>query len=71
MVFEHDIGLEKLVTWYQQNNPLSPWHTLSRAALFAQNNDELNAAREYRRVAESGEFDFEQSMVLVACTIAS
>ena len=64
LVFEHDIGLEKLVTWYQQNNPLSPWHTLSRAALFAQNNDELNAAREYRRVAESGEFDFEQSMVL-------
>ena len=29
-----------------------------------QNNDELNAAREYRRVAESGEFDFEHSMVL-------
>ena len=64
LVFEHDIGLEQLVTWYQQNNPLSPWHTLARAALFAQNKDELNAAREYRRVAESGEFDFEHSMVL-------
>ena len=64
LVFDHDIGLEQLVTWYQQNNPLSPWHTLARAALFAQNNDELNAAREYRRVAESGEFDFENSMVL-------
>ena len=64
LVFDHDIGLEQLVTWYQQNNPLSPWHTLARAALFAQNNDELNAAREYRRVAESGAFDFEHSMVL-------
>jgi len=64
LVFDHDIGLEQLVTWYQQNDPLSPWHTLARAALFAQNNDELNAAREYRRVAESGEFDFEHSMVL-------
>ncbi|HII23047.1 MAG TPA: hypothetical protein HA359_02195 [Candidatus Poseidoniaceae archaeon] len=64
LVFDHDIGLEQLVTWYQQNNPLSPWHTLARAALFAQNNDELNAAREYRRVAESREFDFEHSMVL-------
>ena len=32
--------------------------------LFAQENDELNAAREYRRVAESGAFDFENSMVL-------
>ena len=64
LVFDHDIGLEQLVTWYQHNNPLSPWHTLARAALFAQDNDELNAAREYRRVAESGEFDFEHSMVL-------
>ena len=64
LVFDHDIGLEQLVTWYQQNNPLSPWHTLARAALFAQNNDELNAAREYRRAAESKEFNFEHSMVL-------
>ena len=64
LVFDHDIGLEELVVWYQKNNPLSPWHTLSRAALFAQSGDELNAAREYRRVAESGAFDFENSMVL-------
>ncbi len=64
LVFDHDIGLEGLVDWYQKNNPLSQWHTLARAALFAQNDDELNAAREYRRVAESGAFDFEHSMVL-------
>lgn len=64
LVFEYDIGLEQLVTWYQQNDPLSPWHTLSRAALFAQNNEELNAAREYRRAAESEEFDYEHSMIL-------
>jgi len=64
LVFEYDIGLEQLVTWYQQNDPLSPWHTLSRAALFAQNNEELNAAREYRRAAESEEYDYEHSMIL-------
>ena len=64
LVFDYDIGLSELVTWYQKNDPLSPWHTLARAALFAQSNDELNAAREYRRVAESGAFDFENSMVL-------
>ena len=64
LVFDYDIGLSDLVSWYQSNDPLSPWHTLARAALFAQENDELNAAREYRRVAESGAFDFENSMVL-------
>ena len=64
LVFDYDIGLTDLVTWYQKNDPLSPWHTLARAALFAQDSDELNAAREYRRVAESGAFDFENSMIL-------
>jgi len=64
LVFDHDIGLEGLVTWFQQNSPLSPWHTVSRAALFAQNHDELNAAREYKRAAESGRFEFEEKMIL-------
>ena len=64
LVFDYDIGLADLVTWYQTNDPLSPWHTLARAALFAQEKDELNAAREYRRVAENSEFDFENSMIL-------
>ena len=64
LIFEHDIGLDSMVSWYQQHSPLSPYHTLSRAALYAQNNDELNAAREYKRAAESSEFNFEQQMSL-------
>ena len=64
LIFEHDIGLDSMVSWYQKYSPLSPYHTLSRAALYAQNNDELNAAREYKRAAESSEFNFEQQMSL-------
>jgi negative regulator of replication initiation len=64
LIFEHDIGLPSLVSWYQDNDPLSPWHTVSRAAVSAQNNDEINAARDYRRAAEHNEFDFEHSMIL-------
>ena len=64
LVFEHDIGLPSLVSWYQDNDPLSPWHTVSRAAVSAENNDEINAARDYRRAAENKEFDFENSMIL-------
>jgi hypothetical protein len=52
LVMEHDLGLPNLVTWYTQNDPLSPWAPLARAALFASNGDELNSAREYSRAAE-------------------
>ena len=64
LIFEHDIGLESLVSWYQDNDPLSPWHTVSRAAVSADNSDEINAARDYRRAAEHDEFDFEHSLIL-------
>ena len=64
LVLEHDIGLPALVSWYQNNDPLSPWHTLARAALAASQNDELNAARDYRRAGDHKEFDYEHSMVL-------
>ena len=64
LIFEHDIGLPSLVSWYQDNDPLSPWHTVSRAAVSAENNDEINAARDYRRAAEHKEFDFEHSLIL-------
>ena len=64
LIFEHDIGLNSLVSWYQDNDPLSPWHTVSRAAVSAENNDEINAARDYRRAAEHDEFDFEHSLIL-------
>ena len=49
---EHDLGLTNLVSWYQKNDPLSPWAPLARAALFAAQGDELNSAREYSRAAE-------------------
>ena len=64
LIFEHDIGLESLVSWYQDFDPLSPWHTVSRAAVAASTNEEINAARDYRRAAEHKEFDFEHSMIL-------
>ena len=64
LVFEHDIGLQSLVSWYQDFDPLSPWHTVSRAAVSASINEEINAARDYRRAAEHKEFDFEHSMIL-------
>ena len=48
---EHDLGLSNLVSWYQKNDPLSPWAPLARAALFASQGDELNSAREYSRAA--------------------
>ena len=64
LVLEHDIGLPSLVSWYQSNDPLSPWHTLARAAVYASNNDELNAARDYRRAGDHTDFDYEHSMVL-------
>ena len=64
LIFEHDIGLQSLVSWYQDFDPLSPWHTVSRAAVSASINEEINAARDYRRAAEHKEFDFEHSMIL-------
>ena len=64
LIFEHDIGLQSLVSWYQDYEPLSPWHTVSRAAVSASNGQEINAARDYRRAAEHKDFDFEHSMIL-------
>ena len=52
LMAEHDLGLANLVAWYQKNDPLSPWSSLARAALFAATGDELNSAREYSRAAE-------------------
>jgi len=52
LMVEHDIGLPNLVSWYQKNDPLSPWAPLARAAHFAAEGDELNSAREYSRAAE-------------------
>ena len=64
LVLDHDLGLPSLVRWYQTNDPLSPWHTLARASVSAANEDELNAARDYRRAGDHEGFDYEHKIVL-------
>ena len=64
LVLEHDIGLPSLVRWYQNHDALSPWHTLARAAVYASNQEELNAARDYRKAGDHEEFDYEHSLTL-------
>jgi hypothetical protein len=64
LVLEHDLGLPSLVRWYQTNDPLSPWHTLARASVSASKQDELNAARDYRRAGDHDGFDYEHKVVL-------
>ena len=64
LVLEYDIGLANLVTWYQENDPQSPWHTLARAAVHVSNDDELNAARDYRRAGDHEDFDYEHRILL-------
>ena len=64
LVLEHDLGLPSLVRWYQTNDPLSPWHTLARASVSASKQDELNAARDYRRAGDHEGFDYEHKIVL-------
>lgn len=64
LVLEHDIGLPSLVRWYQTHDALSPWHILARAAVSASKNDELNAARDYRRAGDHDAFDYEHSLTL-------
>ena len=64
LVLEYDIGLANLVTWYQENDPQSPWHTLARAAVHVNNEDELNAARDYRRAGDHEDFDYEHRILL-------
>ena len=64
LVMEYDLGLPNLVSWFQRNDPLSPWHTLSRAALHATRKEELNAARDYHKAGDDSEFDYEHKIIL-------
>ena len=64
LVLEYDIGLTNLVSWYQENDPQSPWHTLARAAMHVSNNDELNAARDYKKAGDHEYFDYEHKILL-------
>ena len=64
LVLEYDIGLPNLVSWYQENDPKSPWHTLARAGLHVANEDQLNAARDYKRAGDHPSFDYEHKITL-------
>ena len=64
LVLEYDIGLANLVTWYQENDPQSPWHTLARAAVHVSNDQQLNAARDYKRAGDHEDFDYEHKILL-------
>ena len=64
LVLEYDIGLPNLVSWYQENDPQSPWHTLARAGVYVANKDELNAARDYKRAGDHPSFDYEHKITL-------
>ena len=65
LVLEYDIGLTNLVSWYQENDPQSPWHTLARMpAMHVSNDDELNAARDYKRAGDHEDFDYEHKILL-------
>ena len=64
LVLEYDIGLANLVSWYQDNDPQSPWHTLARAAVHVGNGEELNAARDYRKAGDHADFDYEHRILL-------
>jgi len=64
LVLEYDIGLPNLVSWYQANDPQSPWHTLARAAINVSKGDELNAARDYKRAGDHKDFDYEHKIML-------
>ncbi|MEK9730586.1 MAG: hypothetical protein VW230_02370 [Candidatus Poseidoniales archaeon] len=52
LVLDYDLGIPELVEWYQHWSPSSPWQTLSRAAHHVTRNEQLNAAREYKRIAD-------------------
>ena len=52
LVLDYDLGMPELVDWYQKHSPSSPWQTLSRASNHVQKDEQLNAAREYKRIAD-------------------
>ena len=48
-----------------RNDPQSPWHTLARAAVHVSNDDELNAARDYKRAGDHEDFDYEHKFCYI------
>ena len=64
LMYEFDLGIESLVQWYQSNHPRSIWALLAQATLDASRGKNLSAARLFKRSADSGEFAYDEEMML-------
>ena len=64
LMYEFDLGIESLVQWYQSHHPRSIWALLAQATLDATRGKNLSAARLFKRSADSGEFAYDEEMML-------
>ena len=64
LMYEFDLGIEALVQWYQQHHQRSIWSLLAQATLHASNGKNLQAARLFKRTADSNEFDYDEEIML-------
>ena len=64
LMYEFDLGIEPLVQWYQSHHPRSIWALLAQATLDASKGKNLSAARLFKRSADSGEFAYDEEMML-------
>ena len=64
LMYEFDLGIESLVQWYQSHHPRSIWARLAQATLDASKGKNLSAARLFKRSADSGEFAYDEEMML-------
>ena len=64
LMYEFDLGIASLVNWYQSHHPRSIWALLAQATLDASESKNLSAARLFKRSADSGEFAYDEEMML-------
>ena len=64
LMYEFDLGIEALVQWYQQHHQRSIWALLAQATLEASNGKNLQAARLFKRAADSTKFDYDEEIML-------
>lgn len=64
LMYEFDLGISSLVQWYQANHQRSIWALLAQATLEASQGKNLSAARLFKRSADSGEFAYDEEIML-------
>ena len=64
LMYEFDLGIPSLVQWYQANHQRSIWALLAQATLEASQGKNLSAARLFKRSADSGEFAYDEEIML-------